>query len=160
MHYLETCDECVGKPLVVVPYYGHGWSREDPDAPPAGPLDHLGPEPFQMVLQDFIHLNGKRVGGIGRIVERDHPLAGLWVSFCLRMKGEFNFTERPGHCLIWISGNKPVISAREEQPVYSWVLASGSPRLVGYGIVAESLDWVRAIYARAMDSRKLYEATD
>src|SRR3954453_3550189 len=134
MPFEEKCRNLLGQCLVLLPYYGHGWTQEDTkgNAVASLPQDSLGPAPFKLTLEEFIVSQDGLVGGVGRILEPNHAYSGFWTVFCLRHRGQFNFTINPGHCLVWITPRKPQIQADVKKAVYLWVNSFGWPRLVGY----------------------------
>jgi hypothetical protein len=153
----QSCSNYVGQRLLVLPYYGYGWSREDAHAPPPKPIDGLGPEPFHVQVEEYFSSGGQLVGAAGLIKEEGHALDRQWCVFCLRESGTYDFKEHPGNYMIWITQAKVRVEPNAERAVYEWVIIDRSlPCLCGYGTVAESKDWINEIYNRTMASRKLF----
>jgi len=154
MPFDSKCSEYIGKRLFVLPYYGHGWGFEDGN-PTSGPADSIGPEPFDLVVSELVYRQSQIVGAIGKMQEPQHKYDGMWVAFCLRFLGDFNFTTAPGHSMIWIGRDRPVAKADSSDAVYHWIeLGTASPKLSGYGIVAASKEWVKDVYETTMKTRK------
>ncbi len=149
-------EEYVGRKLFVLPYYGYGWNRQDSGASPPTLIDALGPEPFHVRVEDCFFSTGQFVGAGGAISEQRHPFDRHWCVFCLREVGDFNFTDRAGHYMIWITPSKPTVEPSPEKAIYQWVLFDKSLFcLSGYGMVAESVDYIRETYDKTRASRKL-----
>lgn len=154
MPYEEECAEYLGKRLFVLPYYGHGWGFEDGTLN-SHPADSIGPEPFNLVVTELVYRQSQIVGAIGKVQEPQHKYDGMWAAFCQRLVGDFNFTSAPGQCLIWIGRDKPIAKADSSSAVYYWIEQDATPpKLVGFGVVATSKEWIKELYERTMETRK------
>lgn len=154
MPFDANCSEFINKRLFVLPYYGHGWTYEDGTLT-SGRADSIGPTPFDIVVIDFVYRQKQIVGAIGKIHEPQHKYDGMWGAFCLRFLGDYNFTTAPGHSMIWIGRDRPVAKADSSDAVYHWIdLGDAPPKLVGFGIVATSKEWVKETFETAMKTRK------
>lgn len=154
MPFDAKCSDYMGKRLFVLPYYGYGWRCEDSNLA-LSPTDRVGPEPFNLVINEFVYRGGQVVGAIGKIEAVGHNYDKMWGAFCLRMSGDYNFTTNPGECMVWIGRDRPVAKADSSDAVYHWIeLGNASQKLEGYGTVAESKQWIKEIYERTMQTRK------
>jgi hypothetical protein len=139
MPLYEGSKEYIGKTLLVLPYYGHGWIRADLGTPPPEPHGELGPEPFRVRVENLISCVGDPVGAAGAIEQARHSFERYWCYFYLRTTDECDFTQRPGHYMIWIAPEKLPIQPAPDRALYEWITPERSkPVLCGYGMVAES----------------------
>jgi hypothetical protein len=153
----KSCNEFLGKTLFILPFYGNGWTRQDLGAPPQTQLDSLGPEPFHIRLDEFIYCNDQIEGISGIIEEQQHNLNGHWCCCLLRSTDDCNFSEHPGHYLVWITKDKfPVNPAPyPKKALFEWVEFDKTKfGLCGFGTVAVSVNWVQDLYNRASGSRQ------
>ena len=158
MPLIETSKSYIGCLLFVLPYYGYGWARKDSDPETLGPLDKLGPEPFHLRVEEIIYCDRQLMGVSGTIGEQKHQFDKYWCGCLLRNTDDSNFTDHPGQYLIWIAQKKLLIqpSPYPEKALYEWVIFDKSEFcLCGFGTVAESVQWIKDIYKRTMNSRKL-----
>ncbi|MDB6029537.1 MAG: hypothetical protein JWM68_5760 [Verrucomicrobiales bacterium] len=154
MPFDANCTGYMGKRLFVLPYYANGWGFEDGNSTSV-PTESIGPAPFDMVLTEFVYRQAQIVGAVGRIQGPQHKYDGKWVAFCLRFLGNCNFTTSLGHSMIWIARDKPVAKADSSDAVYYWIeMENAPPKLVGYGDVSESKEWVKELYERTIKTRK------
>lgn len=123
------CREYLGKEVVVRPFYGWGWTRNDPNLPPLTYEEMAGPAPFRAVVGAFFAQDGELCGGTGIIRDAGHPLDGQCVVFSTRHVGTFEFTAADvdyniavGHALM--PGESPTIA--------------GLPNLTGWGHITPS----------------------
>jgi len=145
----------IGHDLFVLPYYGHGWKREDVRAPASTPKDSIGPEPFRINLEQYIYCDEHIVGLQGKIVSANHSLTGCCCVACLRRSGQFNFGSKPGHYMIWITENTPSILPNLEKAIYEWVSPDRARLcIVGYGVVAEGPEHIQELMERTVATRK------
>lgn len=158
MPLTKNCKEYASRSLLVLPYYGHGWTRPDLDSPPQDRLASLGPEPFHLKIEDFILCDKQLMGVSGTIDEQKHQFDKYWCGCLLRNTDDSDFTAHPGQYMVWIAQKKlPIHPAPYPgKALYEWVTFDKSVFcLCGFGTVAESVQWIRDIYKRTMDSRKL-----
>jgi len=158
MPLTQNCKEHIGRNLLVVPYYGYGWSRQDDGAPPKKPLDKLGPEPFYLRVDEFISCENQLMGMTGIIAEPMHEFNSNWCCCLLRNTDDSDFTAHPGQYMIWIAQKKLQVDPMPypEKALGQWIKFDKSEFcLCGFGVVAESVQWIQDIYKRTMDSRKL-----
>ena len=141
--------------LLVLPYYGNGWTRPDLGGPPPEPNGHIGPEPFRVQVQELISCANRLVGASGIIVSPDHPLDKHWCAFFLRTLDPCDFSRRPGHYMIWTAPVRLPIQPSPDTALYEWVsFDKGSPCLCGYGMVAEEAVHMGEFYDMTMATRR------
>jgi hypothetical protein len=157
MPLIATSRDYLGRSLFVLPHYGYGWGRQDVGAPPKTQLDSLGPEPFNILVQDLVYCDQQLVGLSGAISESAHALNKYWCACLLRNTDESNFTTHPGQYLVWIAQKRLPIHPvpYPQEALFNWVRFDKNEFcLCGYGAVAESVQWVQRLYETAMASRK------
>jgi hypothetical protein len=157
MPLTKSHENSVGRKLFVLPYYGYGWARLDSAAPPESLLDALGPEPFDIQVDDYIHCESELMGVSGCVIKPKAVFDGYWCCCALRNIDSRNFTDQWGDYIVWISQRKlPVIPEKyPKKALGDWVVVDKSVFCwVGYGTVAESMDWIKDIYNRTMHSRE------
>ena len=155
MSLLESCRNYAGRAILVLPYYGHGWSRLDSNAPPADPKTGIGPAPFHITVGEFVSCGDRLVGATGTITEPGHALNGQWCGFLLRMGDDVDLVANPGHYMIWIAATALSIHPSPKKALYEWVEFDKTfPCLCGYGMVAEQAGNMGAFYKTTMDTRK------
>ena len=157
MALTEASKEYGGSSLFVLPYYGYGWVRKDLAVGTLGPLDKLGPEPFHLRVEEFVHCEEQIMGISGRIEEPGHALEKHWCTCLLRNTNDSNFTTHPGEYMIWIARERLPINPAPypKKALAEWVTFDKSAFcLSGYGAVSESIDRIQRTYDIAMDSRK------
>lgn len=162
MPLLKNSTPPLGGKLFVLPYYGYGWAREDLQAPPLTPLNSLGPEPFYIRADEFVVCNNLVMGVIGVIAEPKHELDCFSCTCLLRDPDDCNFTDKAGHYLIWITKKKPEIDPvpHPDRALYDWIKPDRSEFILcGYGMVAESVNWINDTYNLAMKSREQTKKT-
>ena len=158
MPLTKTCQQILGHGLFVLPYYGYGWGRQDLGAPPKTPLDSLGPEPFYLRADELIYCNEQIMGMSGIIDEAEHELNGYWCCCLLRNPDDCNLTDQAAHYMVWIAKKKLSIDPAPypERALFDWVKFDKSEFcLCGFGMVAESVVWVKETYDLAINARKL-----
>jgi hypothetical protein len=97
------------------------------------------------------------MGVTGTVDEPAHQFSKYWCACLLRNPDECDFTAQPGHYMVWIAKKKlPMHPAPyREKALYQWVKFDRSEFcLCGFGVVAESVDWIQDIYNRTMISRR------
>jgi hypothetical protein len=157
MPLVDACKLYVGRYLLVVPYYGYGWTRPDLGGPAPEPPGSLGPEPYHLEVEEIIYCQDKVMGVAGTIAEPRHSNNGQWCACLLRNTDDSDFTVHPGHYMIWIALTRlPVHPVPYPQKaLYQWVAFDrSSPCLCGYGAVAESVEWIRDLYDTTMATRR------
>jgi len=158
MPLTEASKKYMGHVLFALPYYGYGWTRKDLAVGTLGPLDMLGPEPFHLRVQEPVYCERQIMGITGRIEEPGHGLDKYWCACLLRNTDDSDFTTHPGQYLIWITPQELSINPAPypEKALAEWITFDKSEFcLCGYGVVAESVEWMQDIYTRTMNSRKL-----
>jgi hypothetical protein len=155
MPLIESSRKYIGQSLLVLPYYGNGWTRPDLGGPPPEPNGHIGPEPFRIEVQELILLGNQLQGASGYIKQADHVLDKHWCAFFLRTLDECDFTEKPGHYMIWIAPERLPVQPSPDKALYQWVaFESRSPCLCGYGMVAEESRYMGQFYSLTMTTRR------
>jgi hypothetical protein len=107
----------------------------DTVAPPESRLDALGPEPFDLRVDECIY----------------------WCCCLLRNPDERDFTTHCGEYIVWIAQRKLQVIPEPypKKALGDWVVADKTAFCWGgYGTVAESVDWVKDIYDRTMKGRE------
>ena len=158
MPLITDCQNYLGRDVFVLPYYGYGWGRQDLNAPPKTALESLGPEPFFLRLDELVYCDGEIMGVSGIIDQKEHEYTGFWCCCLLRNPDECDLTEHAGDYLVWIAQKKLSIhpAPYPEKALSQWIKFCKSEFcLCGFGMVAESVKWVKAKYDLAMNSRKL-----
>jgi hypothetical protein len=155
MPLAESVREHIGRNLLIVPYYGYGWKRQDLGKPRPHLHDSLGPRQFHVRLDELAYCGGEAIGGSGIIVQPKHEFNGYWCGFYLRRTDECNFTAKQGDYMVWIIPSKPQVQPSPEKALYEWVLFDKAlPTLCGYGMVAETADYMGVYYERVVVQRK------
>jgi len=153
----SNCTDCVGRSLFVLPYYGYGWARQDDSAPPKTPLDSLGPESFDIHADELVNCDEQIMGVNGTIESPGHELNGCWCCCLLRNPDECNFTDCPGHYMVWIANKKLPIQPvpYPKEALFNWVkFEKHEFCLGGFGAVVESVESVQGLYETAMAARR------
>ena len=151
----EQIKNYIGRNLFTVPYYGYGWNRQDSAAPTASQIDMLGPEPFHFRVDEFIFCDEQCAGVSGFIDQPEHPFNKYWCGCFLRTSEDADFTKNPGQYMVWIVRKKLSVCPSQKKALFEWVTPDKSEFcLCGYGAVAESAQWMQAIYDKATASRK------
>jgi len=157
MPLTELSKTHVGRALFVLPYYGYGWTRRDLAVKTLGPLDKLGPEPFHLRVKEPVYCENQIMGITGEIEEPGHGLDKYWCVCLIRSTDDSDFTTYPGQYMIWIAREALSINPAPypEKALAEWVTFDKSKFcLCGYGVVAESVQWIQDIYNTTMASRK------
>lgn len=155
MSLIKTSESYICKKLLVVPYYGHGWKRQDPGAPHPEPNESIGPAPFHVLVDEITYSGGQPMGASGTIRELGHKFDGYWCGFYLRWTTEHDFTAQPGDYMVWICAVKPHVIASPDKALYEWVsFDESSLALCGYGMVAENERVMGKTYEITMATRK------
>jgi hypothetical protein len=155
MPLTDDCKEYIGRDLIVVPYYGHGWIRPDLGGPTPEPTGMIGPSPFHFRMDEVIFCSNNAMGAGGVITEPDHPFNGHWCGLILRRTDECDFTSKQGDYMVWICQTKLPIYPASDKALYEWVSFDKSTAcLCGYGLVAETVDDMGDTYDRVMATRK------
>ena len=158
MPLTTDCKSVLGCNVFVLPYYGYGWGRQDLPDQKKTALESLGPEPFHLHLDEFVYCNEHIMGVSGWIEEREHEFAGYWCCCLLRNPDDCDLTRRAGDYLVWIAKKKLQIDPAPypEKALGEWIKSDKSQfGLCGFGMVAESVEWVKHKYDLAMSARKL-----
>jgi hypothetical protein len=151
----KECSQYVGRDLLVLPYYGWGWSRPDLSGPDPEPNGNMGPEPFRLTVEALVHCADQLVGASGVVAEPGHRFDRYWCCFYLRSTDEHDFTTKPGDSMIWISQKQLPVQPLPEKALYQWVtFDKSSPCWCGYGMAAEGVKEMQATYDIAMEARK------
>jgi hypothetical protein len=151
----QTSRRYFGQELFVIPYYGNGWHREDSKPMTWDWEDMIGPESFNLLVEDFLELNKLIIGIRGKVKKEMHPYNGYWCLACLRSPDKFNFEDNPGPYMIWIARNEPQFSPAVEKSVYEYVTPDKSALcLCGYGTIADFPSRVQKYVAMALDNRE------
>jgi hypothetical protein len=151
----QRTNEYIGRTLFVMPYYGNGWVRADLGKPPPEPHGSLGPAPFRARVEKMIICNGQLMGAMATIDETGHPFDGHWCCFYLRSTEECDFAGNQGHYMIWIAPKELPLQSAPEKPLYQWVTPDPSTSsLCGYGMVAESKEFMGEFYEITMATRR------
>jgi hypothetical protein len=155
MSLTKQCKEYVEHSVLVLPYYGHGWSRAGLERSEGGKAFSIGPPPFRLQVKEMVSCAGSLMGASGIVREPKHALSGQWCGVFLRMGEEVDFVNRPGHYMVWIASVKPLVQPSLEKALYEWVtFDKSSPCLCGYGMVAENVDCMRRDYEITMSTRR------
>jgi hypothetical protein len=150
-------EKWIGQKLFVLPHYGYGWGRPDLGGGSTSPLESLGPEPFYAKVEELILCVGEPMGITGTIDEPSHQFDKYWYACLLRNPDECDFTANPGDYMIWIAEKKlPIHPAPYPQKALAqWVVFEESKFcLCGYGVVAESVEWIKDKFNVAAKARK------
>ncbi|HWQ91934.1 MAG TPA: hypothetical protein VN673_09705 [Clostridia bacterium] len=151
----EASKSYIGQKLLVVPYYGHGWGRQDTNAHHREPNQSIGPAPFHVLVDEFIYCAGQAMGASGTISELGHEFDRYWCGFFLRPTTEHDFTAHPGDYMVWICAVKPQVVALPERALFEWVsFDKSSLALCGFGMVAENEKCMGKTYELAMATRR------
>lgn len=118
----KSSTDYLGKNLFVLPFYGNGWIRENVSSEPWEKIEMIGPKSFQLLVQDFLEFDNQLIGVRGIIVQKEHQYDGYHCLACLRMTGEYNVVDKPGHYMIWIARNEVHFSPAAEKAVYEYVI--------------------------------------
>lgn len=135
----ESCEDYVGRTLIVEPHSGYGWRH--PNGGPFG--EHGVPTPFHTRIERVYSYKGERRGVLARVNEAGFVYDGYWLVSMNRHLGEWNFTDRPAHYNLLICPEEPVEGKEEDSPEFGelwpvWHLR-GQPQASGFGRIAESL---------------------
>jgi hypothetical protein len=150
--------EFLGKNLFVLPFYGNGWIRENASSEPWKKIEMIGPKSFQLLVQDFLEFDNQLIGVRGIIVQKEHQFDGYHCLACLRMTGEYNVVDKPGHYMIWIARNEVHFSPAAEKAVYEYVIPDKFALcLCGYGTIADSPSRVQRYVEMAENTRRAIE---
>ena len=158
MPRINDCQNFLGRKIFVLPYYGYGWGRQDLNASKKTALESLGPEPFFLRLGELVDCNGQIMGVSGIIDQKEHEYTGFWCCCLLRNPDECDLTEHAGDYQVWIAQKKlPIHPAPyPEKALGQWIQFNPSEFcLCGFGMVAESVKWVKEKFNLAMFSRQL-----
>ena len=128
MGLADDCRRYVGRRVWITPFYGYGWSRLGPGAPPLSQEAAAGPPPFHARLSEFFEHDGELRGAIAIIEEPGHRYDGFRTVFSTRHAGDFDFIERVGSYNIEIG---PDIH------VAAWPHVAGSPALMGFAEIRD-----------------------
>jgi hypothetical protein len=158
MPLIETCRSYVGRTVLVLPYYGYGWTRPDLGQPAPPPVGRFGPEPYHLVIKDLVVHADQFMGASGTIVEAGHDFDQQWCALLLRSTDNHDFTTNPGHYMVWISENELPVRPAADLALYEWVTFDKAvPCLCGYGMAADSADCMGRIYRTARTTRERYK---
>lgn len=109
-----TCDQYVGRTLIVEPHYGHGWYH-----PSGGPFgDHGVPTPFHLRVERVYSYKDERRGVLARVTEPGFVYDGFWLVSMTRHIGVWNFTDRPATYNLLLCPEEPVEGKEEDSPEY------------------------------------------
>ncbi len=101
----KSARSLIGKNLEIQPIYGWGWSPRYPWSDL--PAEALPPR-SALVLSDLWDHEGAIIGGLGKIeASENSPLLNLWVRFCLRHVGKFDFDSNVGDSNLFFYSSPP-----------------------------------------------------
>jgi hypothetical protein len=120
------CEVYLGRQLLVEPEYGYGWNSQVSSTYREVEV----PAKFHFVVDRFFHFGGTLMGGIGTIQEPGHALDGLRLGFSARHMAERDFVKDPVTCNL-------TVGSETRESANGWLLAVGSPALVGFGRVRD-----------------------
>lgn len=96
----DSTETAIGSVLRVEPFYGWGWSSDTQNR-----IDV--PEPFCIRLLRLYSLQGKRVGGVGKVESPSHKFEGYWVVFSIRHVGQYNFVDHVDDYNVQVGPQEP-----------------------------------------------------
>ena len=140
--------------IFVAPYFGNGWHNEQKGGPPLSQLLRHGPPSFIILHPTPVFLENEIVGLFGKVDSVGHDYFGYQCVALLRLRGNYNFTDRPGECMVWLCAEPPVIAPAKSIAIYEYITPNRhKPCIQGYGDVAESSVWVETRLRRAEKTR-------
>ncbi|MBC7797635.1 MAG: hypothetical protein H7Z37_12245 [Pyrinomonadaceae bacterium] len=126
------CRNYLGEIVAVKPEYGWGWTRTDaPEIRVPAQVNGV-PFNFNCRIRNFLCVDDELRGFIGCVEEAEHIYDGLFIVVTTRITGTFNFTDRLAYFNIELGADEPTSN---DFPTF----ISGSPIVVGYGVVGASL---------------------
>ena len=153
----ESCRELIGRKLVVLPYYGHGWTRVDNVTPSETDMDALGPEPFALRLDEVIYCN-QEIMGLSGVVDKPNEIFDGYSCCCLlRSTDSHDLKAHCGEYIVWISKRKLEVFPEPypKKALGDWIVKDETAFCWGgYGTIAESVEWVRDLYERVVKGRE------
>jgi hypothetical protein len=156
MPLAKACEAYRGKKVSVLPFYGSGWVRFQPEAQNIAwerrPLDSIPVPPrFAATIVDYCYHDSKILGGVASI-EGEAYLEGFrWLGFALRAGitslEEWDFSQHLARSYCFgIGMTKPRIKPDASVPIPYWIEFDHEPSLGGLGIIAEHESLLKAIY--------------
>ena len=107
-----------GNAVHCVPFEGWGWAAYDSDDwTSVESLTLRAPPRFQVEVVEFFDWNGKRRGGIGRVLTSESKFFDLWALFyTYHESGVFDFESNLSHYWIHIGINRPELFPEDHEP--------------------------------------------
>ena len=147
---LSSLDDCVirqiGSPLFVVPFAGWGWYTDPSDDYSTKTAEAVAvPENLRIQVVELFEWNGRRRGGIAKIIDGNAQFDGMWALFyTYDAVGVFDFEAEIAQYWIHIGPNRPSLYPPEHNPSFGefWpvVKFGDCKRHSGMAMIASSLN--------------------
>ena len=147
----ETSDSCrlcdsvlahLDQIIFAFPIYGWGWGEGKGIWAERTDTNHVEVPPgFHFKVDSFFDWNGERRGGVGQIVEPNHPYDQWWFLFFTRVCGAFDFNSNIADYNFFIGKAKPSLYPPSYDPIMAqrWPLPNFTGRSVhGFGLIGST----------------------